>query len=142
MGSDTSALMTRNPDIAGVPIWEASPLSTRINETHRAHWEYALPMSRRNIYGVAFAAAGFAALFAFLPRLRPFLWPGIAWSILLVSAIAVFAVLINLGMVIFYMYTGYRSETGDVGAAKSLNKEAEPLRFKERTGADEPRKAA
>jgi len=63
-------------------------------------------MSRQSIYGVAMAVFGLAATYAFQPGLRRYVWPAIAWSIFIMSAMVALAVVGNILVVIYHMFTG------------------------------------
>jgi len=67
-------------------------------------------MKQRIFYAVVSCAVVAAALFAFLPTLRHFIWLGIFWGVIAVSVIAVVGVLVNIGSVMVSMYTGYSNE--------------------------------
>lgn len=71
---------------------------------------YALRMSRHSIYGVAMVVVGLAATYGFQPGLRPYLWPAIAWSIFIMSAMVALAVVGNILLVLYHMFTGYIPE--------------------------------
>jgi hypothetical protein len=68
-------------------------------------------MRQRIFYAVVSCAVVAAALFAFLPTLRHFIWLGIFWGVIAVSVIAVAGVLVNIGSVMVSMYTGYSNES-------------------------------
>jgi hypothetical protein len=63
-------------------------------------------MSRQSIYGVAMVVVGLAATYAFQPSLRPYVWSAIAWSIFIMSAVVVVAVVGNILVVLYRMFTG------------------------------------
>ena len=67
-------------------------------------------MKQRIFYAVVSCAVVAAALFAFLPTLRHFIWLGIFWGVIAVSVVAVAGVLVNIGSVMVSMYTGYSNE--------------------------------
>lgn len=67
-------------------------------------------MSRYRNYGVAIAVIGLAAIYALQPGLRHFLWPAIAWSIFIMSAVVALAVLCNVLVVLYQMFFGYIPE--------------------------------
>ena len=67
-------------------------------------------MSRYRNYGVAIAVVGLAAIYALQPGLRHFLWPAIAWSIFIMSAVVALAVLCNILVVLYHMFFGYIPE--------------------------------
>jgi hypothetical protein len=67
-------------------------------------------MSRYRNFGVAIAVVGLAAIYALEPGLRHFLWPAIAWSIFIMSAIVAVAVVCNILVVLYHMFFGYIPE--------------------------------
>jgi len=67
-------------------------------------------MKHRIFYAVVSCAVVAAALLAFLPTLRHFIWLGIFWGVIAVSVIAVVGVVVNIGSVMVSMYTGYSNE--------------------------------
>ena len=67
-------------------------------------------MSRHSIYVVAMVVVGLAATYGFQPGLRPYFWPAIAWSIFIMSAMVVLAVVGNILLVVYHMFTGYIPE--------------------------------
>jgi hypothetical protein len=67
-------------------------------------------MSRYSIYVVAMVVVGLAATYGFQPGLRPYFWPAIAWSIFIMSAMVVLAVVGNILLVVYHMFTGYIPE--------------------------------
>lgn len=66
-------------------------------------------MNQRILYAIALGAAVIAALFAFVPELRQFIWLGIFWGIVAVSVVTVVGVIVNILSVMVSMYTGYPS---------------------------------
>lgn len=76
--------------------------------------EYALYLGRRRAYGVGAAVVAIALLFAFLPRSRVLLWPVLAWTLLLVSAIVVLGVACSILVAVVSMYTGYPARADSV----------------------------
>src|ERR1700741_5380053 len=91
------------------------------------HWrEYAPYMKRHIPYTLVAAAVVVAALFAFLPPARHFIWLGIFWGIVTVSVIAVVSVIVNIVSVMFSMYNGY-SPTDEAERPAEAPREA--LRF-------------
>jgi hypothetical protein len=81
--------------------------------------EYALYMGRRGAYGIAFAVVAVTVLLAFLPHLRSFVWPGIAWVLLVVSAIVVLGVVVNILVVVLSMYIGYRPANEELDGTRN-----------------------
>ena len=67
-------------------------------------------MSRYRYYGFAIVVIGLAAIYALLPGLRHFVWPAIAWSIFIMSAIVAVAVFCNILAVLYHMFFGYIPE--------------------------------
>jgi hypothetical protein len=67
-------------------------------------------MSRYRNYGVAIGVIGLAVIYALQPGLRHFLWPTIAWSIFIMSAIVAVAVVCNILVVLYHMFFGYIPE--------------------------------
>jgi hypothetical protein len=67
-------------------------------------------MSRYSTYVVAMVVVGLAATYGFQPGLRPYFWPAIAWSIFIMSAMVVLAVVGNILLVVYHMFTGYIPE--------------------------------
>ena len=53
---------------------------------------------------------GLVAIYALQPGLRHFVWPGIAWSIFIMSAIVAVAVVCNILVVLYHMFFGYIPE--------------------------------
>lgn len=86
--------------------------------------EYALHMSTGSACAVAGIATGIAAIFAFLPGLRPFIWPGIVWAIFTIAVIVALTVLSDILTALYAMYTGYGPE------ARELEEKAVDLRNK------------
>ena len=64
-------------------------------------------MTKRIVYALVAGAAVVAALFAFLPPARHFIWLFIFWGIVTVSVIAVVGVIVNIASVMVSMYNGY-----------------------------------
>jgi hypothetical protein len=88
--------------------------------------EYALYVGRRRVFGIGSGIVGLSVLLAFLPRLRSLVWPGIAWALLVVSAIVVLGVAVSILVAVVSMYTGYsplnsdfRSTTNALSDARS-----------------------
>lgn len=69
--------------------------------------EYALYVGRRRVLGIGLGIVGLAVLLAIFPRLRSLVWPGIAWALLVVSAIVVLCVAVSILVAVVSMYTGY-----------------------------------
>jgi hypothetical protein len=69
--------------------------------------EYALYVGRRRVLGIGLGIVGLAVLLAFLPRLRSLVWPGVAWALLVVSAIVVLGVAVSILVAAVSMYSGY-----------------------------------
>jgi hypothetical protein len=67
-------------------------------------------MSRCRTYGIALVVVGLTATYVFQPGLRPYVWPAIAWSIFILSAMIALAVLGNLVAVLYHMFVGYNAE--------------------------------
>ena len=74
--------------------------------------EYALYAGRRRIFGIGLGIAGLVLL-AFVPHLRSLVWPGIAWGLLVVSAIVVLGVAVSILVSVVSMYTGYSSASDE-----------------------------
>jgi MFS family permease len=68
---------------------------------------------RRRIFGIGLGIAGLAVLLAFVPHLRSLVWPGIAWGLLVVSAIVVLGVAVSILVSVVSMYTGYSSASDE-----------------------------
>ena len=64
-------------------------------------------MNRRIMYAFVSAAIVIAALFAFLPPARHFIWLAAFWGIVTVSVIAIVGAIVNILSVMFSMYNGY-----------------------------------
>jgi TctA family transporter len=64
-------------------------------------------MSRYRKNGVAIAVIALAAIYALQPGPRHFVWPAIAWSIFIMSAIVAVAVVCNILVVLYHMFFGY-----------------------------------
>lgn len=79
--------------------------------------EYALSVSRRVVYGIVLMVAVLATLFGFVPHLRHFIWPGMAWAILAMSLALVLGLGLNILFAVSSMYLGYRPRTGAPEAA-------------------------
>lgn len=71
---------------------------------------YALPMSREQIRGVVIAVLGFVTIYALAPSLRHFIWPAIAWTVFVMSAMAALAIVGNIVVVMYHMFCGYIPE--------------------------------
>src|SRR5207253_10197462 len=93
-----------------VPFWDVARTTREYSNDVRVNWRYALRMSRYRNYGVATAAIALAAIYALQPGLRHFLWPAIAWSIFIMSAIVAVAVVCNILVVLYHMFFGYIPE--------------------------------
>ena len=93
-------------------------------------------MSRYRNYGVAIAVVGLAATYALQPGLRHFLWPAIAWSIFIMSAIVAVAVVCNILVVLYHMFFGYISEEERLfkQASTNLQKKMPPFEPRVHTG--------
>jgi hypothetical protein len=98
-------------------------------------------MSRRASYGIALLVAGIVTAIVFVPSIRQFVWPGVAWSIFIMSAIVAIVVFGNILAVLYYMYTGYGPEGRDL-ERKSANMQKEMLRLGSNTASDETRRVA
>ena len=96
-------------------------------------------MSRGSAYAVAGIVTGVAAILVFLPTLRPFLWPGIAWAIFIMAAIVALAVLGNILSVLYHTYTGYGPEGGEQ-AEETAAIQQQLLRFEQQTNPSGPKK--
>jgi hypothetical protein len=82
--------------------------------------EYALYVGRRRVFGIGLGIVGVAVLLAFIPRLRSLLWPGIAWALLIVSAIVVLGVAVSILVAVVSMYTGYSSASDELRKTGSV----------------------
>ena len=71
---------------------------------------YALPMSREQIRGVVIAVLGFVTIYALAPSLRHYVWPAIAWTIFVMSAMAALACVGDIVVVMYHMFYGYIPE--------------------------------
>ena len=81
--------------------------------------EYVLYVGRRHVFGIGLGIVGVAVLLAFVPRLRSLLWPGIAWALLIVSAIVVLGVAVSILVAVVSMYTGYSSASDELHKTRS-----------------------
>jgi hypothetical protein len=67
-------------------------------------------MSRYSTYGVALVVVALIATYAFQPGLRQYVWPAVAWSIFILSAMIALAVVGNIVVVLYHMLVGYTPE--------------------------------
>jgi hypothetical protein len=90
-------------------------------------------MTERIVYALVAGAAVVAALFAFLPPARHFIWLFIFWGIVTVSVIAVVGVIVNIVSAMFSMYNGY-SPTDEADRPAEAPREALPFPRAEAAG--------
>lgn len=90
-------------------------------------------MTKRIVYALVPAAVVVAALFAFLPPARHFIWLFIFWAIVAVAVIAIVGVVINITSVMVSMYNGY-SPTHEAEKPAEAPREALPFPRAEAAG--------
>ena len=98
-------------------------------------------MSKRASCGIALLVAGIVTAIVFVPSIRQFVWPGVAWTIFIMSAIVAIVVFGNILTVLYYMYTGYGPEGRDL-ERKSVKIQKEMLRLETNAPSDESRRVA
>ena len=84
--------LRRISDIAALPVYGG---------------EYVWYVVRRRAFEIGLGIGSLAVLLAFVPRLRSLVWPGIAWVLLVVSAIVVLGVAVSILVAVVSMYNGY-----------------------------------
>jgi hypothetical protein len=93
-----------------VPFRDAVRTARRFSNGACPGERYALHMSRGRTYGVALVLVVLAATCAFQPGLRHYVWPAIAWSIFIMSAMIALAVVGNIVAVLYQMLVAYSAE--------------------------------
>jgi hypothetical protein len=99
-------------------------------------------MSRYRNFGVAIAVVGLAAIYALQPGLRHFLWPAIAWSIFIMSAIVAVAVVCNILVVLYHMFFGYIAEEERLFKQASTDMQKKMPTFETQVHAGKPGRVA
>ncbi len=99
-------------------------------------------MSRDHTYGVVIAVIVLAAIYALQPGLRHFVWPAIAWSIFIMSAIVAVAVVCNILVVLYHMFFGYIPEEERLFKQASTDMQKKMPTFEPKVHADKPGRVA
>ncbi len=99
-------------------------------------------MGRYRNYGVAIAVIGLTAIYVLQPGLRHFLWPAIAWSIFIMSAIVAVAVVCNILVVLYHMFFGYIPEEERLFQQTSTDMQKKIPTFEPQVHADKPGRVA
>ena len=90
-------------------------------------------MIRRIVYALVAGAMVVAAVSAFLPPARHFIWLFIFWGIVAVAVIAIVSVIVNIASVMVSMYTGY-SPNNEAAKPAEAPREALPFLRPETAG--------